>query len=143
MARHGLSGEPLRPIVGIGASAGGLEALTQLLRFLPHDTGLSFVVVQHLDPKHKSMLPYLLGKATKMQVLQVKDDLGVKPDHVYVVPPNFDMKMEGDTLKLEARQVTHMPPMPIDYFFRSLAQTHGGRTIGIILSGTGSDGSLG
>ncbi|NNN06533.1 MAG: PAS domain-containing protein [Elusimicrobia bacterium] len=117
--------------------------MTRLLQALPNETGLGFVVIQHLDPKHESALPELLAKATRMPVLQVTDDMAVEPDHVYVVPPNFSMKIESGVLKLVPRQNTRIPPIPIDLFFSSLAKDQGDRAIGIILSGTGSDGSLG
>lgn len=130
-------------VVGIGASAGGLEALTQFLRYLPNDTGLSFVVIQHLDPTHDSNLPELLSRLTGMPVLQVKNGMAVKRNHVYVVPPNFNMDIEGKALKLVSRRKTGGVHMPIDRFFRSLARNYGSKAVGIILSGTGSDGSLG
>lgn len=130
------------PIVGIGASAGGLEAFSQLLRELPADTGMAFVLVQHLDPKRESQLPEILSRTTAMPVLPVTDGLRVAPDHVYVVPPNADMTIGGGVLRLTPRaKVDHY--RPIDVFFRSLAQEQEGRAIGVVLSGTGSDGTLG
>jgi two-component system, chemotaxis family, CheB/CheR fusion protein len=131
------------PIVGIGASAGGLEAFTQLLQELPVTTGLAFVLVQHLDPTHESMLPELLSRVTKMPVQQVQKGMTVEPNHIYVTPPNANMTMNGMTLRLASRSETRGLHMPIDHFFRSLAQQHGSRAIGIILSGAGSDGALG
>ena len=132
-----------RAIVGIGASAGGLEPLTELLKEIPKNSGLTFIVVQHLDPKHKSALPELLARATSMPVRQAEDDMAVEPNHVYVIPPGFNLEIEGRVLKLVPRPETRAAPMPIDHFFRLLAQAHERRAIGIILSGTGSDGSLG
>lgn len=133
----------LFPIVGIGASAGGVEALTQLLQHLSMDTGMAFVVVQHLDPNHESILSDLLGRVTKMPVLQVKDGMTVQPNHIYVVPPNANMSMEKQVLKIESRKETRGLHMPIDHFFRSLTRNHGSQAVGMILSGTGSDGALG
>jgi two-component system, chemotaxis family, CheB/CheR fusion protein len=131
------------PIVGIGASAGGLEAFTQLLQHIPITTGLAFVMVQHLDPTHESMLPELLSRVTKMPVRQVQGGMTVEPNHIYVTPPNANMTINGMTLRLVLRSETRGLHMPIDHFFRSLAQQHGSRAIGIILSGAGSDGALG
>jgi two-component system CheB/CheR fusion protein len=131
------------PIVGIGASAGGLEAFTQLLQQIPVTTGLAFVLVQHLDPTHESMLPELLSRVTKMPVRQVQRGMTVEPNHIYVTPPNANMTINGMTLRLVLRSETLGLHMPIDHFFRSLAQQHGSRAIGIILSGAGSDGALG
>lgn len=138
-----LSGKSVFPIVGIGASAGGLEAFKQLLEFLPIDTGLAFVIVQHLDPTHESILSDILARMTQMPIQQVKDGMIVKANHIYVVPPNVNMSMEGEVLRLLPRQEMHSLWMPIDHFFRSLAQNHGNRAIGMIFSGTGSDGALG
>jgi two-component system, chemotaxis family, CheB/CheR fusion protein len=131
------------PIVGIGASAGGLESFTQLLNHIPVTTDLAFVLVQHLDPTHESMLPELLSRVTKMPVQQVRDGMVVEPNKVYVAPPNVNMATKGLELKLQPRSQTRGLHMPIDHFFRSLAQEHGSRAIGIILSGSGSDGALG
>jgi two-component system CheB/CheR fusion protein len=129
--------------VGIGASAGGLEAFTQLLQHIPVATGLAFVLVQHLDPTHESMLPELLSRVTKIPVQQVRKGMIVEPNHIYVTPPNANMTINGMTLKLASRSESRGLHMPIDHFFRSLAQQHGNRAIGIILSGSGSDGALG
>jgi two-component system CheB/CheR fusion protein len=134
---------PTFPIVGIGASAGGLEAFTQLLQHIPAATGLAFVLVQHMDPTHESMLPELLSRVTEMPVRQVQKGMTVEPNHIYVSPPNADVTMDNMTLRLASRSETRRLHMPIDYFFRSLAQQHGSRAIGIILSGAGSDGALG
>ena len=131
------------PIVGIGASAGGLEALEQLLRHVPEKSGLAFVVVQHLDPTREGMLVELLQRATRMKVLQVKDRLRVEPDHVYVIPPNKDLSILHGVLHLLAPAAPRGLRLPIDFFFRSLAADQQGRSIGVILSGMGSDGTLG
>ncbi len=136
------SGQTTFPIVGIGASAGGLEAFSQLLKELPADTGMAFVLVQHLDPRHESRLPDVLSKTTTMPVITVTDRLRVKPDHVYVIPSNADMTIGGGVFALTPRAAADRHT-PIDRFFRSLAREQQGRAIGVVLSGTGSDGTLG
>lgn len=129
------------PVVGIGASAGGLEAFIQLISNLPGDTGMAFVLVQHLDPNHESLLPELIAPHTTMKVRTVKDDLRPKPNHVYVIPPNTSMELEDGVLRLVDREPgLHLP---IDIFFRSLARVQGSRAIGVVLSGNASDGSFG
>jgi hypothetical protein len=125
------------PIVGVGASAGGLESLTQFLEHMPTDTGMAFVVVQPPDPTHRGMLPELLQRATKMKVLQVTDRRRVQPDRVYVIPPNRDLSLLHGTLHLLALR------LPIDLFFRSLAEDQRERSIGVVRSGMGGDGTLG
>jgi two-component system CheB/CheR fusion protein len=131
------------PIVGVGASAGGLEAFTNLLEYLPPDTGMAFVLVQHLAPTKDSILAELLSKATSMPVREVQDGMKVEPDHVYVIPPNTLMAVFHGKLRLQPRAEPHTQHMPVDSFFRSLAEDQGHYAIGVILSGTGSDGSLG
>ncbi len=131
------------PIVGIGASAGGLEAFRQLLQKLPADTGAAFVLVQHLDPKHESILPALLARATAMPVGEVRDGVKIEPDHVYVIPSNMDLAIMNGHLKLLPRAVAPERHMPIDLFFRTLAEVRAGKAIGVVLSGTASDGTLG
>jgi two-component system CheB/CheR fusion protein len=131
------------PIVGIGASAGGLEALESFLRHTPDGTGMAFVVVQHLDPTHKGMLVELLQRWTKMPVAQVKDNMPAEADHVYVIPPNSDMSILHGTLHLLPQQSPRGLNLPIDFFFRSLAEDQQERGIGVILSGMGTDGTLG
>jgi two-component system, chemotaxis family, CheB/CheR fusion protein len=130
-------------IVGVGASAGGLEAFEQLLAALPNTTGMAFVLVQHLAPKHESILSELLGRATKMPVIEVKQGMAVKANHVYVIPPNADMTIADGTLHLSPLNPDRARRMPIDLFLRSLAEKHQNRAIGVILSGTASDGTLG
>ena len=130
-------------VVGIGASAGGLEAFEQLLRALPADLGLAYVLVQHLAPKHESMLSELLAKATAMPVVEVKEGMKVQADHVYVIPPNADMSISDGSLHLSPLNSDRALRMPIDLFLRSLADVYQGRSIGVILSGTASDGTLG
>ena len=129
------------PIVGIGASAGGLEAFGQLLTHLPDDTGMAFVLVQHLDPKHESRLRDLLARTTGMPLLEATQGLAVAPDHVYIIPPNTRMTLAGGFLQLAPRGPS--PHLPIDHFFRSLAEDRPTGAVGVILSGTGSDGTLG
>ena len=130
------------PIVGIGASAGGLEALEQFLGNVPEKSGMAFIVIQHLDPTQKGMLPELLQRVTRMKVLQVEDHMAVKPDCVYVIPPNTSMSILKRVLYLfepvEARGLR----LPIDFFFRSLADDQQEHSIGLILSGMGSDGTI-
>src|SRR5437870_1661617 len=124
------------PVVGIGASAGGLEAFSQLLRELPADTGMAFVLVQHLDPKHESRLPDVLSRTTMMPVIAITDRLRAEPDHVYVIPSNANMTIGGGVFALTPRLA--VDPHTIDLFFHSLAQEQEGRAIGVVLSGTGS-----
>src|SRR5437868_1917495 len=133
----------LFPIVGVGASAGGLEAFTQLLKALGPGTGMAYVLVQHLDPSHESALTELLAKATEMPVRQVTDATQVEPNHVYVIPPNVDMTILQGTLQLRPRTEMRGHHMPIDRFLRSLAEDQRSNAIGVILSGTASDGTLG
>ena len=131
------------PIVGTGASAGGLEAFTELLRHLPLDTGMAFVLVQHLDPQHESALTQLLMRATSLPVREVTNNLPVEPNHVYVIPPNMNLAITQGVLKLQPRQPTRAPHHSIDFFFESLARDQRERAMGVILSGTASDGTLG
>jgi len=131
------------PIVGIGASAGGLEALEQFLRRVPNGCGMAFVIVQHLDPTHKGIMPELLQRATGMKVIQVKDRTSVRPDCVYVIPPNKDMSILHGVLHLLAPTAPRGLRLPIDFFLRSLAQDQQDHSVGVILSGMGSDGTLG
>lgn len=131
------------PVVGIGASAGGLEAISELLTSLPADTGMAFLLVQHLDPSHATMLPEILAKKTPMPVFEATEGLAVQPNHLYVIPPNAVMKIEQGRLRLTPRRETPGPPMPIDELFHSIADQNGHTSIGVILSGTGSDGAKG
>ncbi len=131
------------PIVAIGASAGGLEALEQFLTHVPENNGMAFVIIQHLDPNHKGILPELLQRTTLMKVMQVSDQMEVKPDQVYVIPPNKSMSILNGHLHLFEATEVHGLRLPIDVFFHSLAADQKEKSIGIILSGMGSDGSLG
>jgi two-component system CheB/CheR fusion protein len=131
------------PIAGIGASAGGLEALEQFLRHVPENSGVAFIIVQHLDPTHKGMMQELLKRATSMEVFQVRDGMRVKPDCVYVIPPNKDMSILHGVLHLFEPTAPRGLRLPIDFFLRSLADDRQERSIGVILSGMGSDGTIG
>lgn len=131
------------PIVGIGSSAGGLEALQELFTNMPSDTGMGFVVISHLDPSHISILPELLKKCMAMPVYQAKDGMAVKPNNIYVIPPNKRMGILHGKLILLKLAEPHGLRLPIDFFLRALAQDRGRAAICIILSGSGSDGTLG
>lgn len=129
------------PVVGVGASAGGLEALTQLIKALPADTGMGFVLVQHLAPTHASALAEILMRATTMPVVEVQDDSPVEPNHIYVIPPDRGMIITQGVLQLLPRETgLHRP---VDQFFRSLAEDSRHEAIGVVLSGTATDGTLG
>jgi len=134
---------PSPMVVGIGASAGGLEAFTGLLENLPIDTGLAFVLVQHMAPRPHSLLPEILTRVTRMPVIEVQDGLEVKPNHVYVGPPEVVMSLASGVLHLRAREGPRGMHRPVDYFLQSLAADQGSRAIGVILSGTASDGVKG
>src|SRR5450759_3397669 len=131
------------PIVGIGASAGGLEALEQFMGHVPTGSGMAFVVVQHLDPTRKGHMAELLQRSTPMKVIQVKDRTPVRPDCVYMIPPNKDMSILHGVLHLLDPVAPRGLRLPIDFFLRSLAQYQQDHSIGVILSGMGSDGTLG
>ena len=128
------------PIVGIGASAGGLEAIKSLLQALPQNTGLAFVIVQHLAASQESMLPEILSRFTKMPVEKVLSGMQVEPNHVYVIPAGKIMTISSGILKLQPKGVSFKP---IDEFLRSLATSRKTQAIGIVLSGTGTDGTEG
>jgi two-component system, chemotaxis family, CheB/CheR fusion protein len=134
---------PAPSIVGIGASAGGLEAFTLLLKQLPVDTGFGFVLVQHLDPQHESALTQLLARATTMPVREVTNNLRVLANHVYIIPPNTSLGITSGVLKLQPRSKDRVAPRSIDFFFESLAKDQCERSIGVILSGAATDGTLG
>jgi two-component system CheB/CheR fusion protein len=131
------------PIVGIGASAGGLESFELFFKNLPIDTGMAFVLIQHLDPTHKGMLPELIQRKTAMAVLQATERLKVKPNHVYIIPPNKSLSILNGTLHIFEPEEKRGLRLPIDIFFRSLAEYSKESSVGIILSGMGSDGCLG
>ena len=131
------------PIVGVAASAGGLEAFTQLLSHLPTDTGMAFVFIQHLSPNYESLLAEILAKTTPLPVREVQNGMKVEPNNVYVIPPNTQMTLSDDTLHLLPREKTAGKYMPGDAFFASLAADRGNKAIAVVLSGTDGDGSQG
>jgi two-component system CheB/CheR fusion protein len=141
-ARNENTGEPAR-IVGIGASAGGLEAFTELLKHLPVDAGVAYVLVQHLDPTHRSLLSELLAKTTTLPVREIAEGTRVQANQIYVIPPNCDLAIHDGVLKLSPREKGAGPARSIDTFLRSLALDQKERAIGVILSGAGSDGAQG
>ncbi len=130
-------------IGAIGASAGGLEAGIDLVRNLDPDSGMAYVFIQHLDPKHNSIIKDLLAKTTSIPVTEVTDGIKVVPNHVYVIPPNKLMTIDDHSLRLSPRDASRGTHMPIDHFMRALAEVLRNHSIGVILSGTGSDGVLG
>lgn len=131
------------PVVGVGASAGGLEAFARLLAELPANTGLAFVLVQHLEPTHESNLAEILQRRTKMPVAQVTDGMPMESDHVYVIPPDAQMRVSAGSFVLSPRPAGPTPSMAIDVFLESIAQEYRNRAIGVILSGAASDGTRG
>jgi two-component system CheB/CheR fusion protein len=137
------SRRPEVTVVGIGASAGGLTALGEFLRNVTEGSGLAYVVVVHLSPEHKSHLADLLQPQTAMPVLQVTETVELKPDCVYVIPPNANLSAIDTHLRLSPLEQRRIERAPIDHFFRTLAEQHDGHAIGVVLTGTGSDGTLG
>jgi two-component system, chemotaxis family, CheB/CheR fusion protein len=131
------------PVVGIGASAGGLDAFRQLLSHLPIDTGMAFVLIQHLEPNQKSLLSEILSRETTMPVVEVQQGMAVEPNCIYVIPPSTKMVILQGLLHLTPRDKTHGVAMPIDAFFRSLAVDRGSKAIAVVLSGGESDGARG
>ncbi|MCW3101664.1 MAG: hypothetical protein JWO09_104 [Bacteroidetes bacterium] len=131
------------PLVVIGASAGGLEAVNELLQSLPANTGLAYIYIQHLSPDHESSLPTLLARSTDMKVSEVANMLPLMPDHVYVCIPNKEIRVTNGRIKLNKREDEKLPYLPINDFFLSLAGNYKGKLIGIVLSGNGTDGSIG
>jgi two-component system CheB/CheR fusion protein len=141
-----LAGEPVDspfPVVGVAASAGGLEAFTQLLSHLPTDTGMAFVLIQHLAPDHESLLSEILARVTQLPVCEVQNNTTVEPNHVYVIPPNTKMVLSNGVLQLSPREKVFGRYMPGDAFFTSLAADCGHKAIAVVLSGLDGDGSLG
>lgn len=131
------------PIVAIGASAGGLDACTKLIASLPAQTGMAFILIQHLDPHHESLMVDLLAGHTIMAVKQAVDGVTIAPDHLYIIPPGSYLAVTAGRLQLSKRNARHGARLPFDFLLHSLAEDCPARTIGVILSGTGSDGSLG
>jgi two-component system CheB/CheR fusion protein len=131
------------PVVGIGASAGGLEAFEKFFAHMPPDSGMAFVLVQHLSAPHKSILDDLVRRYTRMEVSEVKDGVEVQPNQAYIIPPGKDLALLHGKLHLMERAEARGLRLPIDYFFRSLAQDQHERALCVVLSGTGTDGTLG
>ena len=130
-------------IVGIGASAGGLEALDQLFTNMPSDSGMAFIIVQHLDPTRHSSMPEIMSRITRMPVHVATDGMKIEPDSVYLIPPDKDVGIQGGALYLQEMTQPRGLRLPVDFFLRSLAKEKGSDAICIILSGTGTDGTLG
>ena len=136
------NGSPF-PIVGVGASAGGIDAITRLLAALPRESGLAVVVIQHLDPHHESQLSAILKARSSLKVDDATDGLEIQPNHLYVIQPNTNVAITDGVLSVTTRPDDRRPHYPIDHFLRSLAAVQGRHAVGVILSGTGSDGTLG
>ena len=131
------------PIVAIGASAGGMEAASELFKHLPADTGMAFVYIQHLDPVYKSKLTEIFSKVTRLSVEQAKNQMALKPNTLYIIQPNKEIVLSGGKLKVSARSSADGAPMPIDTFFCSVAEFHKEGSIGVLLSGSAHDGTAG
>ena len=131
------------PIIGIGASAGGLEALELFFSKMPPDTGAAFIIIQHLSPDHKTNMDAILRKHTAMRVTKIDDSMAIEQNHVYVNPPNKQVCVFNHTFQLMEQDAPGRMNLPIDNFFNSIAEDQRERSIGIILSGTGMDGSQG
>ena len=134
---------PSAPVVGVGASAGGLEAFSELLELLPSSPGFALVLIQHLQPTHESELAEILSRKTSMPVVQAAQDMPIESGHVYVIPPNVELRISGDAFVLSPRPSGLVPSLPVDVFFTSLAEQRGNQAIGVILSGSASDGTKG
>src|SRR5689334_11425555 len=139
------TGRPSLPVVGVGASAGGLDAFKKFLKSVPENSGVAYVLVQHLDPKHKSQLPDLLQRTTKVPVMQISDAITIEPNRIYTIPSNKILTAKGGVLQLTPRPGPgkSVANSPIDHFFKSLADVYQSQAIGVILSGTGADGTEG
>ena len=133
--------ENLFPVVGVGASAGGMDAFKSLVKAIPEHSGMAFILVQHLAPQFESILPDILQKSTSLPVLEITDHIKVHPDHIYVIPSNKILIANDGVLELKPR-VTGERINSIDVFFNSLAEIHHEHAIGVLLSGTGSDGTV-
>ena len=132
---------PFLPVIGMGASAGGLEAFQRFFANVPPQPGMAFVIVQHLDPDHESMMSQLIGRSTEMTVRQAEDATPIEADHIYIIPPNKYMAVVDGSLRLSVPTEHRGMRLPIDFLFRSLAESQKEHAICIILSGTGSDGT--
>jgi two-component system CheB/CheR fusion protein len=132
-------------VVGIGASAGGLDAFNKFLHAIPENSGMAYVLVQHLAPGHESLLPEILQKATKIPVIEIEDDIKVEPDRIFVIPTNKMLVANDDVLQLSEREIKTKPERNevIDVFFKSLAEVYQTHAVGVVLSGTASDGTAG
>ena len=133
---------PLVHVVAIGASAGGLEALERFFQAMPTESGLAFIVIQHLSPDFDSHMDELLARKTSIRIRSVFDSIKVDPDTIYLIPANKQMRIKRGRLHLTERTAAQVPAHPIDTFFHSLARDCGRYAVGIVLSGTGSDGAL-
>ena len=135
----------LFPVVGIGASAGGLDAFKKLLKAIPENSGMAYVLVQHLDPRNESMLPEILQKVTSIPLSEISDDIKVEPDHIYIIPSNKMLVATDGVLQLTPRPAKNKNErnLPIDIFFASLAEIDQTHAIGVVLSGTASAGTRG
>ena len=133
----------LFPVVGIGASAGGLDAFRKFIHAIPEHSGMAYILVQHLHPGHESSLPEILQRVTSIPVVEISDNVTVQPDHIYVIPSNKMMVATDGVLLLSPRSTTDKLNLPIDLFFSSLADVHQSHAIGVVLSGNGSDGTMG
>ncbi len=133
----------LFPVVGVGASAGGLEAFKRLIKAIPESSGMAYILVQHLEPTHESLLVDLLQKVTRIPVQEITNNVHVKPDHIYIIPANKMLMASDGQLQLSSRPPKNERNMPIDVFFTSLAEVHQAQAIGVVLSGTATDGTLG
>jgi len=131
------------PVVGIGASAGGLKALMTFFEHMPSDCGMAFVIILHLSPRHESSADKILQNVTRMPVRQVTGPVPIERNHVYVIPPAMDLSMNDGYLRLQKPTRARGPQVAIDLFFRALADVHHTHAIGIVLSGSGADGSVG
>ena len=130
-------------VVGIGTSAGGLEALREFFGNTPADSGLAYLVISHLPPDHKNIMGQLLQKITKMPIVEAEDDLQVRPNHVYLIPPGREMSILRGRIQLMSPTPSKDIRFPIDFFFRSLAQDQGEHAVAVVLSGAGTDGTRG
>jgi two-component system, chemotaxis family, CheB/CheR fusion protein len=131
------------PIVGIGASAGGIGSISELLALIPVDTGMAYLFVQHLSPSYGSLLVQILSKRAALPVEEAREGAKILPDHLYVIAPNTTLTINGDVLHLTSRHPAERPHRPVDILLHSLAEQRGPDVIGIILSGSGSDGAKG
>src|SRR6188472_1018693 len=138
-----IKSDNLFPVVGIGASAGGLDAFKRLLTAIPENSGMAYILVQHLDPSHESILAEILQKITKIPVLEITDNIEVEENKIYVIPSNKLLTATDGVLQLSPRLPKSQHNMPIDVLFSSLAEVHQSHAIGVVLSGTGSDGTMG